>query len=143
LKELLIRSATGLVYGSLLIGSALLHPLAFMLVYLLITVLVTNEFIDLSRREGTRPLRIAAITIAGAAFLINFFRNYSELPATYFIILPAIFIFMYIIELYKNQNNPFLNLAMTMMAIIYIGLPMALFSELVDRKSTRLNSSHT
>ncbi len=131
MKEFLIRSITGLIYVLLLVGSLLLHPLAFLGVYLLITLLCMNEFLLLSRKEGLKPLRIPAILLVATTFIISFFRHYAELSSLYFILIPAFILFLYIIELFRKGKNPFLNLAMIFLGLIYIGLPMALLNELV------------
>ncbi len=130
MKELLTRSVTGLVYGLLMVGSLLLHPLAFLLVYLSVTVLSMNEFLTLSRREGLKPLRLPALIMIASAFIIGFFHRYADLSSIYFIILPAMIICLYIIELFRKGDKPFLNLAMIFMGLIYIGLPLTLINEL-------------
>ena len=131
MKELLIRSATGLVYGLLLIGSLLIHPFAFLGVYLLITILCTDEFLKVSRYEGAAPLRFPALIIVALAFIINFLRHYGSLSDRALLLIPVLIICLFIIELIRREQKPFLNLAMTLLALIYASIPLILFSELV------------
>jgi len=131
LKELFIRSATGLVFGLFLLGSILLHPLAFLGVYLLVTVLCMNEFLLVSKNEEAKPLRFPILILVALAFTIRFFHHYTSLSTSFLLIPLSFIIFLYIIELFRKEQRPFLNLAMAFLGLIYVGLPMVLLNELV------------
>jgi phosphatidate cytidylyltransferase len=131
LKELLIRSVTGLVYGLTLIGSVLIHPLVFLIVYLGITILAVNEFTSLSTRKKTKPQRISSIILSALTFLILFLYHYIELVSVSFLIIPFLVLLIFIIELVRNKPRPFANLSMTFLAFLYVGLPLSLFNEMV------------
>lgn len=131
MKELVIRSITGLLYGLLLVGSLLLHPIAFLVVYLSLAIFSIDEFIKLSRREGISPLRIPAIIFVASAFIIGFFYHYASLSKVFFLILPVQILFIYILELFRKKESPFLNLSMIFLGLIYVGLPMVLLNELI------------
>lgn len=131
MRELLIRSATGLVYGLLLIGSALLHPIAFLIVYLVITVLAVLEFSQLGSINKIQPQILSTILLSAITFLVLFFNRYSGLGLNYLLIIPVLVILALIIEIFRNKNHPIMNLGLTYLGFIYVGVPMALFTRIV------------
>ncbi len=131
MKELLVRSITGLVYGSLLVGSVFLHPIAFLIVYLALTLLSLNEFLRLNKKKGYKPQQLFTILIAAVIFVFPFLINYHLLPQWILVFLPLLILLLFITELFRKEEKPFSNLSISFTGLIYIAFPMTLMNHLV------------
>jgi phosphatidate cytidylyltransferase len=124
LRELLTRSVTGIIYALLLVGSVILHPIAFLIVYLAITILSLKEFFKLAQKEGTKPQQIAGLITAAVIFLITFLVHFSGISAKWYLIVPFLLLIILISEIFRKKNNPYLNLSMLVLGLVYVALPI-------------------
>lgn len=131
MKSLLTRTITGLVYGLLLVGSVILHPLAFLVVYIIITLLTLYEFYSLARGAGIYLQIIAGIFTGAAIFLITFLHNYYGISSGWYLLIPIFIIIILISELFRKKENPFISLSVLFMGLIYIVLPLTLINLLL------------
>lgn len=73
------RSITGLLFGAAMTGGTLIHPLGYMLLYLLILVLALREFWAISAESTIRPwlryFRIGSGLLMGLAFPLALFLS--------------------------------------------------------------------
>jgi phosphatidate cytidylyltransferase len=128
MNELKLRSMTGIVFGILTVGSILLHPFAFALVFQLFLLIGLHEFYRLCRVAGHAPQEIYGLVAGGALFFaVSFLPFYTPPLKSYFLAI-AILILPFIFELYRNRPTPFQNIALTYLGLIYIALPFSLLS---------------
>ncbi len=131
MKELLVRSITGLVYGLILIGSVIIHPIAFLVVYGTISLLCLNEFINLNKQHGLQAHKFATLFLGALIFFLPFAIHYFELAQWVLVFIPLLILILFIIEIFRKTDKPFSNLASSFLGLIYISLPLALLNELV------------
>ena len=142
MKELLVRSITGLVYGLLLIGSVIIHPIAFLIVYLAITLLCLNEFIRLNNRDGIWSQKYLTLLLGTSVFVLPFLIYYDQLPQWVLVFLPLLILLLFTSELFRKEEKPFSNLGISFTGIVYIALPMALLNYLVFKAYSASYSHH-
>jgi len=90
----------------------------FFLFVVVLTVLGMLEYYKLAEAKGTHPQKVLGV-ILGIILLVMFFKElflFTKLP--FFIFSFSFFIF--IVELFRNKENPIQNLATTFFGIIYI-----------------------
>jgi phosphatidate cytidylyltransferase len=122
------RTLTATVFVAVLLGCTFWNQISFSLLFFVITILGVWEFYTLSEKGGNHPQKIIG-TIAGAIlFLSNTLVCMGFFDARILIInIPAIFI-IFIIELYLKAQDPFRNLAFTLLGILYVALPFSLLN---------------
>jgi phosphatidate cytidylyltransferase len=115
-----------------MVGSALLGQTVFSVLLLIITILSLNEFITLVTNENNQPALWPTIVIGGIIYC-SFTAHAMGLMAAdgLLIIIPFIFV-VFFLELWRNKANPFINIALSLTAIIYIAVPFGLMMYFFD-----------
>lgn len=128
MKNLIIRTVTGALFVALIIGSALWNPLSFAGLFLVFTLISVFEFYRMFRSSEYRPQLIAGMILCALLYLaaISLALNLIPLPIA-LLVFPLIFL-PFIIELYRKQTQAFINVALTLLPLIYIAAPMASLS---------------
>ncbi len=120
------RTITGAIFVIVLIVAILIHPLAFFILFFFITLFGLNEFYNIFTKGNINPRKYLGISCglliySSVCLIASGFVNNAVL----IIIIPVI-TFIFLIEIYHNNENPFLNIALTILGIIYIAVPFAL-----------------
>jgi len=131
LKEFLIRTASGLTYAALMIGSITIHPLIFGVVFLLILIKGMTEFYSFTTDPDQKPMVIPGIAAGILVFLSFFLYRYASLDRSIFLIIPFTGLLLFIITIFRKQGQPINSLALTLLGIIYVAVPLSLFNGLV------------
>ena len=102
LKEILIRTASGIVFLIIVIGSILLHPIAFLLVFAVFTLLGLKEYFQLTADGQTKPEYL----ILGLVlyFLIGLIGT-GTLDLIYFVWIILVLPLVVIIQLFEKKQN--------------------------------------
>lgn len=122
-----MRTLTGAVFVIVLVGCIIWRFESFALLFLIITILGLWEFYGLAEKAGAKPQKAVGTVIGAylagsvascywADYGINFYWTLTG---------PAIF-FLFIIELYRKQPNPFTNIAYTLLGIFYVAVPFSM-----------------
>lgn len=120
IRKLAIRTLSGLIYCSIIIGCILWGENGVIVLSVFLASLACIEFLSISNKLSTRNIPIAIIDIAGCVALCFAYYVYPLL------IWLAIMLIRIITELYIRSENPLRNLSNSLMAQLYIGLPMGL-----------------
>lgn len=138
MNDLKQRVITGLVFGIVMIGSILLSPITFFILFFIINLLSVLEFYKIVSIDDIKPQ-----IIFGTGISIIIYLYFTHIAQSYFkfemqteidILLKSPFIifllllFLFIFELYRNKQKPFVNIALTIAGVFYIALPLGLFS---------------
>jgi phosphatidate cytidylyltransferase len=128
-----MRALTGAVFVIVLVASIVWRYESFALLFLLITILGTWEFYRLAGRTGASPQKIygtfaAAVLFCSCSFAALDEGNYSILAIN----VPLLFV-PFLVELYRKKENPFTNIAYTLLGLVYVALPFSLWNLLIFR----------
>jgi len=128
MRNLIIRTLTGVVFLTVVIGSFFLPDFVFYLLFTAFALMGLYEYVVMMRKNGYKiawkiPLLITLL-LCSIAFL------YSTLTdRTLYLLSIGVFVLLFIIpviELYGKRKNPIVNMALTIWPLLWVALPFAL-----------------
>ncbi len=130
MKTLLIRSASGTALLAVVAAATLANQWSFGALLLVVTIGCIYEFYRISRHGGHNPMEAMGIAAAISIFAFAFdgFFNSSEWSIAISLFCIAIIPLIFIAEIFRNTGNPMVNIAITLMPLLYIAAPIALLS---------------
>lgn len=127
-NNLVVRTLSGIVFLAIILSCLLFSPYAFLMLVLVICIGGMLEFYKLAGLSGARPLDVWP-TLAGCLMiLLAFFVKLHKVSPLFFVVLLPMIFGIFIAELYRKQENPFVNIAWSVLGIVYVALPMALLA---------------
>jgi phosphatidate cytidylyltransferase len=127
LKEIQKRSISGLLFATVLLGSIILGPWSFALLFGIFSIFILKEFYHLSKAGGISPQRNVGLAIGGAIFLLTFLNVKGFVSVNLTGVYLAILFIVPAIELYRSKKNSIENIAVTLFGILYVTFPITLF----------------
>jgi len=134
MKEVLIRSLTGIVFIVLMIGSLLIHELAFSLVLLFFLIISVNEWLMLTEKSGVRlspGLMFGSSIALFVSFVVFLVIDFPLFIPVFAILLPVIAIGTLFFEVEQVMKK----ISVTVFGLMYIVLPMGLLTIMNHRNS--------
>lgn len=136
IMSLKTRATTGLVFGIIMIGATIASPYTCALLFIAIGICCLWEYSDITNRDDNsdsimaliRKLLTVILGILPALIVIGLTQELiilEELKKQSPLILPIIF-GLFIFELFSKATKPFDQIGRLLLAIIYIGIPIAL-----------------
>lgn len=126
-KTILIRTLSGAVFATIIIGSIFWNPIALAFVLLVLTGLGLQEFYGLFSKAEIIKKTISGLILGLIAYSLITAVAFSWLsPFAILGLLPLAFL-LFIFELYKKNEQPFTQIAYQLLATLYIALPFALY----------------
>ena len=136
MKNLMVRTLSGLVLVAVFVGAVLGSQWSFGALLLLILVGGQTEFYKLARETGLSPQRWMGLAVGVLLFALNFivFRQFSRSvtdeaggAALYLLLyigllLPTLFV----CELFRRSATPLANLGATLLGVLYVAVPLSL-----------------
>lgn len=130
MKDIKIRTITGVVFLVAVIGSILLHPIAFFILFSFFTVVGLNEFYKLQEKNfDEKPdiiFLISGLLIYVIIALVGL--GYIEIKFL-FLGLPVIFL-QIIFELYRKNEPNWRRLGSIFSAILFVSIPFGFMNTL-------------
>jgi phosphatidate cytidylyltransferase len=114
-----------------MIAGMIIHPVVFGIVFLAVLVFSMVEFYRLAGMTGSSPQTITGTIIGALFFIILFGIADGRLSMNYIWITSGIIFFIFVLELYRKQPMPMLNIGITLLGILYIAIPISLSSLLI------------
>ncbi len=100
-----------------------------MIVFMVIMIFTMLEFYDLVGLDGWIPLKTFGTIAGGFVFLLFFMVERGTLSTKFYFLIFPLVSGIYLIKLYKKSDpNPFPNIAITFLGILYVALPFCLFN---------------
>jgi phosphatidate cytidylyltransferase len=141
LKNLFVRTLTGIAFTAVVIGSLLLSEYAFGALFLAVIITGLREFFSFFKKAPISPNQIVVVPI-GILFFVSFFLvGKGILPQIAYYCLIPIFLLVFIAELYRGKDFPFENMAAGVLGLIYIALPISMICLLVFPSANIYNPS--
>ena len=130
MKDLLIRSFTGIFFGIIFILAIYYGKYSFIPVCFLIVLLGLHEFYRFSEKGNSNPIKYLGIIAGSVFFLINSLYLHRIVPVKFLIIsIPLIFL-LFIYVLFSKSENPLINISVTLAGIFYVAFPFTLLNYL-------------
>lgn len=120
------RTISGAVFVIILIGSVLFNQYTCLALFSIIAIGSQLEFYKLVKNYNVSPSVLFGLLAGGTLLLVNilFQLQLVELKM-YFIILPLTFL-IFIAELYRKTSQPFINIAASLVGVVYAVIPFLL-----------------
>lgn len=130
LKNLLIRTLSGAVMLTLLLGATLYSYTTFLILILLILVGGMWEFYRLVELDGARPQRWLGMTM-GLLLMMGSIVYFAEMnqPQNALYFLPFILVIpflMLIVELFAGEGDLVKGVGSSLLGVVYVALPLSL-----------------
>ena len=134
MKNILLRSLTGLIYVGLIITCVLVSDVTYLCLVSLLCILASVEFFKLANHDSAKSISLINVIdilcglslIGGIWAFVNYFSPYI------LGVFPLPVIARFISTLYIKDGLPLRNLARSMTGIMYIALPLALSTMLYE-----------
>jgi phosphatidate cytidylyltransferase len=124
------RAITGAFFVAVVIAAVYFHFYSFLLLFAAVIFLSLIEFYKIIQTTEIIPQKWFGI-VGGLILFVSFAIAQATGYFYFFLInIPVIFL-VFIFELFRNGKFPFINIAYTLLGIIYISLPISLFNFLV------------
>ncbi|WP_028296460.1 phosphatidate cytidylyltransferase [Olivibacter sitiensis] len=125
------RAITGLFFVLIMLASVLLGGFTYSIFFLLLSAASVFEFYKLIKTDTSlKPLSFMGILFSVVLFAAII--AYQQFGYSLILLLLAVpfLMLIYLCELYRKSENPFHNIAHTLMGVIYALLPFAFFYSL-------------
>ena len=122
------RALTGTVFVLVLLGSIIFNQYTFYSLFVIIVILGMWEFYRLNSNEQHKPQKYFGTLIGVTLFII---ANVEASILTTFpcdMIIYGLGFMVFIFEIYRKTEKPFINIALTLLGVIYVALPFSLLN---------------
>lgn len=132
MKDLSKRTITGTIYVIVVISAIIFSPIILSVFFGIIGLIALYEFYKNSKGKDILAQKTLGY-ILGITTYLSFALKAFQINNIYPIILSLLLVFLiFIIELYRNKEKPFTNIAYTILGIVYIVIPMGLTNFVVN-----------
>lgn len=126
IKNLCLRTATGIAFVAVLVGGILWSNVTFTLLFAVVTGLSVQEFCQVVNRRADVQTNAVICTVAGIYLFLAVSGFCSNLtPSGVFIPYLLSVVYLLVSELYLKSEHALNNWAYTMMSQMYVALPFA------------------
>ncbi len=128
---MLTRAITGILFVAALIAGVYFNETIALILLSIITLVGLDEFYGLVKKSKTvKPIRFWG-TLTGALLMVVLCLIINGSIQLKYVLIPLIMVFItFLIELFRTNEAPFVNLAYTIMGNIYIVIPFAMLYHL-------------
>lgn len=141
MNNLVLRSITGAIFAFVVLGSVLLDPYAQMIVFSIFMVLGLNEFYNLFKKhEIVHVSKEIGLFIGIFIFCLLVGTSLEWLPSLSIILVFPLFFTLILVELWKRNIHPLINISVLVFGIIYVVIPFFLTIDLNLRDDSYLPS---
>ena len=130
----------GTMYSGLILGNTTLGTILFTAFLLFVTIGCTFEFFRMVKRQGGAPLEVLGYIYAICTLLaltlpsLMGAKSGFTMAITSFTLFPCLFGITAICQLWRNSEQPFREVAYTMVPMFYVALPLALMVAILGDK---------
>jgi phosphatidate cytidylyltransferase len=125
------RAITGTVFVVVMVGCMMWNYWSLCALFFLISMLGLNElYTILSKHGNLHPQKGMGMAVGAILFLLFAFRFQFTSELIFTMMIPLL-VAIFFVELYRKQESPFVNIGVTILGIIYVVLPFALWVNFV------------
>jgi phosphatidate cytidylyltransferase len=125
------RAITGTVFVIVMVGCMMWSYWSLCALFFLISMLGLNELYSILNKHGNlHPQKSIGMAVGAILFLLFAFR-YQFTSELIFTMMIPLLVAIFFVELYRKRESPFINISVTILGIIYVVLPFALWVNFV------------
>lgn len=130
------RTLTAGAFVAVLLGCTFYNQLSFSILFLVVAVLGLLEFYSLAEKANAKPLKIIGTTIGALFFITNSLVCMNLVNMQVLLLFIPILFVVFLVELFLEKDNPFANIAFTVLGIFYVALPFSLLNYILTYSGT-------
>lgn len=131
MKNLLIRSLTGIVFVATILAGLYFGEYTFGILFLAILIGALYEFFNVTSETGFKPHRVLASITGALTFVLSFLIASGHLSAIWFFSIFPFILITFVNELFANKKHSLQNIAISLAGLIYATVPLSLSNYLV------------
>lgn len=124
------RAITGILFVIVLIASLLLGQWYFAVFFMLISLLSLNEFYKIVNKAEIKPNRPVGLLLGLILFLLFTLFRIDFISLNHFLSIVPFISLVFLCELYRKAEKPFINIAYTFFGVIFTIIPFLFFFNL-------------
>lgn len=128
MSNIVIRTITGILFISILIGTIIWNAYSFSFIFLIITILGLWEFLSLLENDKIKISKPFVVGIGSIIYLIIALVAMNIVPKVALLLIFPLIILFFIVELYNKNEKPFTNIAYSIFSILYIVIPLSILN---------------
>ncbi len=128
MSNLAKRTITGIVLVVLVIAAIITDQHLFALLFLLFTMVGLWEFYTLVEKAGILPNKTAGMVAGIVLFSTNAMVAMNMMNLEWLLINFVCIFLIFLLELYRNNPNPFTNIAFTFFGLVYVAVPFSVLN---------------
>ncbi len=125
-SNLQLRIVAGLAGAIILTISVFYSAYSFAAIFLIISFLTQWELYKLLGLDGNFPMRTIGCILGGLVFVITFLVFETQLSTSSYLLIFPLVSLLFVFKLYKKEEKPLTNVALTLTGIVYIALSFSL-----------------
>lgn len=125
------RTITGVLFAGTIIGMTIAGPMTFGILLFIISAWSILEFYSLFTTRNVFPQKFFGIAISQLFIILMIFVARNHIPVKWLLVMIPLLFSVFIAELFRKQEHPFLNIAITLTGLIYITIPISLFGLMI------------
>jgi phosphatidate cytidylyltransferase len=124
------RAITAFFFTLVMLGSFFFGAEVFTVFYLLLSLAGLHEFYKLINTAGIKPHKILGLLTG--FFLFGYIAAFSFFPfdTKYLLLAIPLAFLVFVVELYRKENNPFTNIGYTFLGLVFVVVPFGFFYSL-------------
>lgn len=135
LKNFFIRLLSGAVFVSLVLGTLLFCPIAFIVLFAVFVAIGLHEFHRATNQSENLSVSAWSAMLAGVLLFLAFFQQQAAVAGPSLFAIYALWLMACLLaELFRKKEKPLHNLAYMALGQLYVALPLAMLSLLLFTK---------
>ncbi|UKJ07834.1 phosphatidate cytidylyltransferase [Solitalea lacus] len=130
MSNLVQRAITGFFFVAVLVFCVVYSGYSLVALFFLISVLSLYEFYGLIKQGGYNPNKMMGLAFGVILYALIVLRAYTQVSDKYLVLLFPLLFFFFLRELYRKQEKPFENVAITLLGPVYSVIPFVFFISL-------------
>ena len=123
------RAITGILYVAVTVAAIIISPVLSAVLFLVIALITVSEFL-INFKGRARPHLGLSLVISVMVYAIIALQTMEILTDVYLLLLIAPILVLFALELFRQKKHPFLNIMFTLVAIVYVIVPLALLNNI-------------
>ena len=128
MKDLLIRSLTGILFVAILVGAIMWNKLAVASLFFIISLIGLNEFFALMIKNGFNPKKSITTIIGAVIYFIISLYSFDQYSFKFLLFIFPLLVLLVVIEIFRKNETPISNIAFSIMGILYVVIPFSILN---------------
>ena len=128
MKDLLIRSLTGILFVAILVGAIMWNKLAVASLFFIISLIGLNEFFALMIKNGFNPKKSITTAIGAVIYFIISLYSFNQYSFKFLLFIFPLLVLLVVIEIFRKNETPISNIVFSIMGILYVVIPFAILN---------------